>query len=95
MSTQRDESRDLHTVLVRAIRRACGLTERYAVPIATQLQRDLREHYGEKLYLSSRTAADRRDEILADFDGENHADVCRQHRISRRTLYRLLQDDAA
>lgn len=43
-----------------------------------------RERGGSPLYIGKRTSTDA--EILADFNGRNHAEVCEKHGISKRTL---------
>lgn len=96
MSADADKSRGLHTFLVRAIRTACGLSERYAVPIATDVLRELKREFGdEKIYIGAPPAAAKRAKILADYDGTaaSREAICKQHHISRATFYRLLNGE--
>lgn len=91
MSAAEDQARKARDIIARGIHRALGLHPRLATEAAAVAYEELREEYAsDKLYFPNRDPF-RQEKILADFTGDNHAEVCRKHRISQRTLERYLQ----
>lgn len=87
------ESNDdgVRSTVVRAIRNTCGLSERFASPIADGILKALKHTYGDKLYLPNPRPDPAR--IRAAYDGTNRDELCKQWRISRATFYRLMNED--
>lgn len=86
-----DAAANFHNDLVRIIRETLGLPEKVAVPMADELARGLKGRMGG-LYVPAREIREAAEAaILRDFNGRNHAEVMRRHRISRATLYRILK----
>lgn len=48
------------------------------------------ERGGEKLGIPAFTVVEKRDLVMADFNGSNHKKVCHEHGISMATLYRYM-----
>lgn len=68
--------------------------------IKPHLAVEIAEHIQERLQLAPDAfrplgKAERNARIQADFDGSNHVEICTLYRISRATLYRILQRPAA
>ena len=85
-----DAALNFRNTLVRIIRRALGLPETIALPMADELARGMSEEMGG-LYVTKREIRSSRDDaVRRDFTGRNHLDVMRKHRISKRTLYRII-----
>jgi Mor family transcriptional regulator len=57
---------------------------------ARVVERFCHVYAGNRVYVPINKQASKRREVLEDFDGTNHDEVCRKHRITRRTLYRYL-----
>jgi Mor family transcriptional regulator len=67
------------------------VNESIATPIAEAVLDALRDEFaGRALYIPARSKAARNAAVLAEFNGRNHAEVCKKHDISRRTLYELI-----
>lgn len=45
---------------------------------------------GSEIYLPANDIEQRDSQVIKHFTGANHADVCKQYKISLRTLYRIL-----
>jgi Mor family transcriptional regulator len=75
------------------ILREAGIPEETAVRMCSQMMVTLHARYaGDKLYITSGAIRDERDaQVRRDFNGTNHATVCRTHGISRVTLWRILK----
>lgn len=92
MSTPDDQATAIRTLIAQGIQKALGLHEPIAFGAAEIVYEEMRQHYAsEKVYFPGRDPF-RRQKVLADFNGRNHADVCRRHRISQRTLERYLAE---
>lgn len=86
-----DAAVNFRNTLIRIIRSSLGLPETVAVPMAEELARGLSNEMGG-LYITKREIRVTRDDaVRRDFTGRNHREVCRQHDISRRTLYRIIR----
>ena len=66
------------------------LTEEEAMAFAADLARELAPIIGGRYVPKSENKARRDAEVWADFNGRNHQDVIRKHKISRRLLYSIL-----
>lgn len=90
MSLDQDTEVTIKARFVRVIREHTGFNERLATAIASEAWGALVEELrGDRIYVSP-SKAERDAEVLRDFDGTNHDQVCRDHKISRPTLYRIL-----
>lgn len=79
----------LRADMVREIAQATGAPEGHAINIAARILRAVQLRYqGERVYVPAPRCDE--DAVLRDFDGSNHRAVCRDHQISRATLYRLI-----
>lgn len=88
-----DAAVSLRHDLVRIIRESLGLSERIAVPMADELAQGLQRRMGG-FYIPVREIRETRDAaVLRDFNGRNHTEVMRTHKISRATLYRILSQN--
>lgn len=69
-----------------------GLQEAQASELAAAITAWLQQKCGgRELYVRARSRKERDRAVVADFDGRNHAEVCRAHGISLATLYRILE----
>jgi Mor family transcriptional regulator len=69
-----------------------GIGPRAARELAEGIEEWLRLNAGgELLYIPVRDRARRNLALLAEFNGRNHAALCRRYRISRATLYRIVK----
>ena len=76
---------------VRAVVDEEGLDpERANRAAARVVERFCHVYAGNRIYVPINKQASKRREVLEDFNGSNHDEVCRKHRITRRTLYRYL-----
>lgn len=90
MTLERDAAVNFRNDLVRVIRESLGLPEKVAVPMADELAKGLHKRLGG-LYIPAREIRETRDAaVLRDFTGRNHAEVIREHNLSRRTFYRII-----
>ena len=90
ITLEKDAAVNFHNDLVRIIRESLGLPEKVAVPMADELAAGLQRHMGG-FYIPAREIREVRDAaVLRDFNGRNHVEVMRQHNISQRTLYRII-----
>ena len=91
LTLEKDAAVDFHNDLVRVIRESLGLPEKVAVPMADELAKGLQAQLGG-LYIPAREIREVRDAaVLRDFNGRNHAEVMRDHRICRATLYNIIR----
>jgi Mor family transcriptional regulator len=90
ITLDRDAAETFRADLVRVIRESLGLPEKVAVPMADELAKGLKQRLGG-LYIPAREIREARDNaVLRDFNGRNHSEVMRIHRLSRATFYRIL-----
>lgn len=76
--------------LVRILR-GSGFTEKVASAFAEDLAPKICLHFGGRYFPKRPASGDAlRQDVLEDFTGNNHDEVCAKHGISRRTLYRML-----
>lgn len=66
------------------------LAEKEVMALAADLARELAPMIGGRYVPKSGNKAQRDAEVWADFNGKNHQDVIRKHKISRRLLYSIL-----
>lgn len=82
----------LRTDIVRTLCELLQVDEPQAAVIAARLISSMRERFGgERLYIGVRNGTDR-DAVLRDWRGNNAEEVCAAHRISLRTLYRIIKE---
>ena len=87
-----------HTIGVRILRlvnRVTGLPPALAQPIAKALEEELRREFSGERYLAYMTRAERtlrKMRIVAEYDGNNSAQLCRKYHIGRRTLQLYLKE---
>lgn len=93
MSIDQDNEHSIKSRAVRVVREQTGLNERFAVPIVDQIFEGLFDEFGRERVYFVRSKAARDQAVRRDFNGKNFAAVMRQHKISRRTLYRILGGD--
>ncbi|MCK5769484.1 Mor transcription activator family protein [Algiphilus sp.] len=94
MSIDQDTEVNVKSRMTRVIREHTGLAERIAVEMAGEAWNALVTQLGgERVYFCP-SKAERDAAVIRDFNGRNHAEVCREHDISRRTLYRILNGRA-
>ena len=78
----------LRADIVRVLVEQTGGPETHVIPVASKIIAAMQLRYGgNEVYI--RGPAYDAAAVLADFNHRNHAEVCRKHGISRRTLYRL------
>ena len=81
---------DLKIRLERAIETGLCIPSADAHQLVAGVIGDLvREFGGSPIYIGKRPTTDA--DVLADFDGSNHAEVCRIHKISRSTLQKKVR----
>ena len=90
MSRDADRTEALRSDLVRAVVDATGMRETMAMPIANTVLAMLQDRYGgSKVYIPATKRPYDAERIAAAIaGGQDVAKVCRDHRISKRTLYR-------
>lgn len=82
----------LRTDIVRTLCELLDVDEPQAAVIAARLIATMRERFGgERVYIGVRNGIDR-DAVLRDWRGNNVAEVCANHQLSRATLYRLIAE---
>lgn len=70
-----------------------GVSLKAMTDIANSVDERIRRDFGgSKPYVSATDKAKRNSTIMNDFNGRNHHEVCRKHKISRRTLNRIVSD---
>ena len=80
----------LREEIIAAATRA-GLDPRASEDVARNVEERLRTTCGgDEHYIPAPDRESLRERVLTDFTGQNHAEVCRRHGISRATLYRYL-----
>jgi Mor family transcriptional regulator len=79
----------LRADIVRVLVEQTGAPEGHVMGMAAQIIEVTQRRFGADSVYIRKPAYDP-DAVLSDFDGRNHAAVCRKHQISRRTLYRVL-----
>lgn len=63
-----------------------------APQLAEQILTHLRKKFGSsEIYFPVHDIEQRNTAIKVDFNGRNHAEICRKYHISLRTLYRILK----
>lgn len=89
-----ENNRDfLISTITRVVRQATGLHEHFSCEIANAVVDELgRQHGCEKIYIPAVPKSVKREAVLSDFDGRNGDRVCRQHGISKATLYRYVNE---
>jgi Mor family transcriptional regulator len=92
-----DPARELLNELVRAVCEATGLRAVSAVRFVEPIVRHLQQNYGgEQLYIPSVGRTYPVDEMRqAVLSGVSMRALCRKYKVSRRTLYRLLDGKPA
>jgi Mor family transcriptional regulator len=69
----------------------CGLTAREALDIARSVEERIRREYGtRRIYINTLSIRDRDERIRKAFDGTNAREICKENKISRPTLYRIV-----
>lgn len=80
-----------HIDLTAAISEGTGLQEHFASQIAEAALRKLQARRGgRRSYLPTLGPEERHAAIRDAFRGNNHQEVCSEHGISKRTLYRVI-----
>lgn len=80
-----------HMDLTRAISEGTGLREDIASKIAEATLKSLQHRRGgRRSYIPSPGSQDRHAAIREAFRGDNAQEVCRDHGVSRSTLYRVI-----
>lgn len=81
----------LRAELTDVVKQQLGLHGSQAIKTADALLRGLMERMGgQGIYIPTTPRSERHAAILMDFAGNNAAEVCAKHGISKSTLYRLL-----
>jgi Mor family transcriptional regulator len=97
-STQKpkDNSHELlRAELTDVVVQQLGIKGPEAIVTAEALLRGLMTRLGgQGIYIPAPPRSERNAAILGDFKGNNAAEVCTKHGISRRTLYRILTNRA-
>jgi Mor family transcriptional regulator len=78
--------------IVSALKNVIGFKDEIAAQLASNIFKEFQEKWGgQRIYIAvdSRISA-RNQTIKQEFNGTNHAEVCKQHNISLRTLYRII-----
>ena len=90
--TTKDNSQDLlRAELTDVVRQQLGLKGPEAIQTAEAILSGLMTRLGgQGVYIPAPPRTERNAAILSDFRGNNAAEVCTKHDISRRTLYRIL-----
>lgn len=84
-------SQHLLAELTDVVRQQLGMKGPDAIVTAEALLRGLMNSMGgQGIYIPAPSRTERNAAILDDFKGNNAAEVCCKHGISRRTLYRIL-----
>lgn len=91
-TTAKDNSQhQLLAELTDVVRQQLGMKGPDAIVTAEALFRGLMNRVGgQEIYIPAPPRTERNAAILGDFKGNNAAEVCTKHDISRRTLYRIL-----
>lgn len=80
-----------HADLTLSISEGTGLREDIASKVAEATLRKLQERRGgRRSYIPTASNRDRHEAIRGAFRGDNHEEVCRDHGVSRATLYRVI-----
>jgi len=90
LSAEHDVMTYVRYQLTRVLARSLGQPEHAASAMAESLMQD--DEFVALMLDEQNTStvrAIRRDAILADFNGRNHAEVMAKHKISRATLFRV------
>lgn len=88
-SRKEDFASALRADIVSVLVRETGAQEQYVFNVAAQIVAAVSHRYsGQSVYFSE--VRYNPEQVLRDFNGRNHSEVCRRHRISRATLYRVL-----
>jgi Mor family transcriptional regulator len=94
-SAQQEEvAISLVNTITKSIREKLGLREQYAVQFAREIVEGLRDQLGgERLYVPMLQAdrVERDKAIRSQFNGTNLREVCKQHRVARATVYRVVR----
>lgn len=86
-----DAAMALQYELTAIVRDEIGMNEHFASQIAEALMRGLRKKFGGgQVYIPVQDRPARDAAIRSEFNGRNHAEVCRRHRISRTRLYEIV-----
>ena len=89
--TSEDDFAAWHQDLTMSITEGTGLREDIASKVAEAALRKLQERRGgRRSYLPTVGPQDRHEAIRTAFRGNNHDEVCREHGVSRATLYRVI-----
>jgi Mor family transcriptional regulator len=73
------------------VQRLLGVPEQKAHHLAQQLYTDMRRQWGGRpVHFHALTIAEQADRIRASWTGNNVAEVCAAHGISRATLYQVI-----
>lgn len=84
----------LHERLKNALRSAFSISERDAARFSSGFMAGIEDEFGgEEIYIPKKDRERLRREALTMFNGTNHADICIQLGVPRRTLYRWISDD--
>jgi len=80
-----------------ALKNVIGFKEEIAKPLALNIFKEFQAKWGgQRIYISvddqvSQQISQRNQLIKKEFTGDNHAEICRRHNISLRTLYRVIR----
>lgn len=81
----------LHGDICAALKHAIGFNDDIAQAMAANVLREVQRRWGgREIYIPAPDSIERNNAIRADFNGRNHADVCKKYDISLRTLYRVI-----
>lgn len=82
----------LHCDIATSLKDGIGLHDHIAGKLAADVMKKLQGHWGgREIYIPVADSEERNAAVRAEFNSRNHADICRKHKISLRTLYRILE----
>jgi Mor family transcriptional regulator len=79
--------------ILSALKNVIGFKDEIAQPLASSILKEFQIKWGgQRIYIAVDSKIAARNRIIKqEFNGANHADIVERHRISLRTLYRIIQ----
>jgi Mor family transcriptional regulator len=78
--------------IVSALKNVIGFKDEIAGPLALNILKEFQAKWGgRQVYIAvDKKITDRNQRIKEEFNGNNHAEICKRYNISLRTLYRTI-----
>ena len=82
----------LHRDIVSVVKKSIGVNDALAESMASRLLKQLQVNWGgREIYIPVLKLSDTKGAVRTDFNGQNHACICKKYDISLSTLYRMIK----